>query len=279
MPRIVLLSMKRSGTNWFMDLVNRLPGVLAIREAFNPSGVFGIDKRDAVVRRALAHRLGLPDVTERSPQAIAFARDRPLEFLEMAEAASRSAGHTWFGVTIFEGQVADGALAAILAHPGTRTIVLVRHQLPRYVSLVKATQLSAWKSVDTTDYRPEIDVRGFAAEARRARAWFARALPLARDPVILTYEDHVLGGPERCLAALRDALPVAPGARTPEPWMRRQDRNDDVFAAVADGAGLRMALNSAGLAAEAFAYPIDGLTPREDFNRSEKDQTRNGLNF
>ena len=110
--------------------------------------------------------------------------------------------------------------------------------------------------------RPELPMEELTEAMTAAERWFGfieNALTETGTPVArLTYEEHVLGGPEVLLAALAEALPGfawTPGDPVPPSRLPRQDRTEDVFDRIANGAALRAELDAAGLAGAALGYP------------------------
>lgn len=258
--RLILLSAQRSGTNWLMDVLGRVPGVLCLRDAFNPRGVFGAAQRGGLALDAASHAFGVDGRGERDPALVDVARGNPERFLDVAEAAASARGLTWLGATVFPGHLPEDRLGVLLRRPGTVPVVLRRRQLDRAVSYAKARRIGAWRGVDTTGQRPEVDLRMVVDQLDLARQWFRHVgrLTAGLPAVRLTYEDHVLGGAERALAAVAGEVrdfPWEPGDPVPKPGLARQDITEDPFARVANGEALRADLAARGLLDQALRLP------------------------
>ena len=245
-----------------MDVVGRVPGVLCMREAFSPAGVFGLNSRGGVVGHEIAAHLGFPNIQERHPNLIAFARNDPEGVIEIAETAAAAAGYHWLGVTLMPTQIDGTNLKRLASAPDTHIVFLMRRHLPRFISLEKANAVGAWKYVDTTDVKPEVEIERLEVAIRNVEDWFALATGIIRDlglpSVTLTYETHVRGGPETTLAALSEAFPDfpwRPGDPVGNPITTRQDAEEDDFAKLGNGDALKAELTRRDLLETALSYP------------------------
>lgn len=259
MRRLLLISLPRSGSNWAQDLIGNAPNVLAVREVFGPEGAFGLTAAGGAGLAALRRATGFPHLTERDPRLTAFARGCPERFLAALEDAARGLDRDAISFTLFSAQLPWNETARLMAVPGTRTVLLQRRQLPRYVSLVKARASGVWKHADTTALRPGIDPDAFLAEAAAARDWFARVAAAAPgDSRRIYYEDDLAQGAPAAFRALRRAVPwlvPLPAGREPATTMMVQDGGGDVFDRVAGGPALCAALARSGDLGTALRYP------------------------
>jgi hypothetical protein len=254
---MVLISMQRSGTNWFMDIMGRLNSVLCLREIFNQRGVFGIDVGGGVLRPRFAELLDKPDVSERDAELIAYFAQNPIGAIDLIKDTARSSGRDWIGFTIFNAQLPAQTVAEVLSRPDVYPVLLKRQHLARYVSLLKARDLKVWKGIETTDLLPELDLNEFWKEVRRAEDWF-QTLITRNPPVELFYETDVQGGAEPCLSKLSAAIPGFPwqlGDPVPQAKTKRQDLSDDVFERFASGLETRRLLEDRGQLTAALSYP------------------------
>jgi hypothetical protein len=276
--RIVLISAQRSGTNRFQDLVGRSPNVLALREIFSRAGVFGLMASGNLPLQMLGRRLSVTGLSERDPRAVRFARDHPLELIVLLEDAARALGRDAISLTVMPGDLPDETLRAVLGHRHVTPVLLLRQQLARYVSLVKARHLGRWSRTETTQLKFPLDLPDFRAEAEAVETWFVQIAGLIGNGERireLRYEDDLLGDDARALERIRLTVPwLAPAEATPpRPRERtRQDLTADVFARIANGREIRAALGPSGVEA-ACAYPawrdrVGTLLPDRSISKS-----------
>ncbi len=264
MRRLLLVSLKRSGTNWLQDIVSQVPGVLGLREIFNPRGAFGLTTGKSIALQHLRNVLQDQTLEEASSELMGWIHADPLRALSELEECAREHGLNRMSFTLFAEQLPVPVVAALLCHPRTDVVILTRAQLPRYVSLLKARSLNVWKRQDTTGHKQVVDVHSFAAEARHARLWFSNVAMMlkkhhASQPLILSYEKHVLPGSAALLNAVKRSeleFPICDPKREIGSSFFRQDLNDNVFNAIENGPKLRMELEKADLLHEAFSQPI-----------------------
>ncbi|WP_114285522.1 sulfotransferase domain-containing protein [Candidatus Halocynthiibacter alkanivorans] len=264
MRRLLLVSLKRSGTNWLQDIVSQIPGVLGLREIFNPRGAFGLRTGNSIALKHLRNVLQDQTLEEASSNLMSWIHADPLRALSELEHCAREHGLNRVSFTLFADQLPVPAVAALLSHPRTDVVILTRAQLPRYVSLLKARSLNVWKRQDTTGFKPVVDVRKFATEARHARSWFNTVATILKQhqaprPLILSYEQHVLQGSSALLNELRQSelgFPTCDPKREIGSSFFRQDLNDNVIDAIENGPKFRMELEKADLLHEAFSQPV-----------------------
>lgn len=258
MRRLLLISRARSGTNLAQDLIGNAPNVLALREVFNPCGVFGLDAHGTCATSALQRLTGLPGLTERDPRAVAAARRAPLRLVATLEDMARELGRDGVSFTLFDGQLPRDDVARLVTARQTSVVLLARHALPRFISLRKTQVLGTWKHADTTATRPEVAAADLLRDMQAGRDWFAQVRALASAARRLRYEDDLAIDPAMAFERLRRAVPwlARPAyGRVPVVRMRRQDRETDVFARIANGPQLRCELDRLGVLDEALGYP------------------------
>ena len=260
--RLLLISAQRSGTNWAMDVLGRVPGVLCLRDVFNPRGVFGAAQRGGVVLAAAAEIHPTDGADERHPELVTAVRADPAGFLDLADRAAAGAGCAWIGATVFPGHLTDVDLDRLLDAPGTTALILRRRQIDRALSYAKARHVGAWKGIDTTGTRPAVAPATVLRQIALADDWFggigARLARLGTPCLRLSYEDHVTPGAEALLAAVAQevrSFPWRPGDPVPRSGLTRQDRTTDPFDRVANGTEIQSALRREGRLEAALRLP------------------------
>lgn len=262
MPRILLISQKRCGTNWLMELIGALPKTICFRDVFNPGGAFGLKPGRNAAAAAIAEHLDLPILEERDPDLIDFVRTEPELFLRFVEAAIQRKGCCWCGATIFDGHLSPQQFRSVISAKGTLVVLLKRRNLDRAISLKKARLTGAWKGLDTSEIRPEVTWQDVDNAIQESKSWFdfvEDCLQVNEIPFVeLRYEDHVLEGPEHVLlhlASHTSNFPWAEGEPVPIPSIQAQDLTRDVFERISNGAELKKALQEHGIFGEAMNYP------------------------
>ncbi|MFN4154621.1 MAG: sulfotransferase [Paracoccaceae bacterium] len=262
---IVVLAGPRSGSNFLCNLLEGMPGLIALSEVFNPRDIYGLNNHPAL-RQRLVERFGSED-------ALAHAfRMTPEEATDALMEATQDARLVL--IKVFPNQIHGAALRSILAKYGAGAILLMRRRLDQFISLNKALAQDMWHSAATTDLRPRIEVEPFLRWTAAMDGWIARTarscqqvgLPVAA----LSYErdlldpdpDSLAAGLAARLAVLRCGL--TPGTISKRSFFRRQDMTDDPFGKVVDGAILKDALASHGaldLALSTMHHPFDPVEP------------------
>lgn len=258
MPRLIVVSLQRSGTNWFQDVCGQVPGVLAMREAFNPVSVFGLHERKNLMLEAMRARFEDPRLEEASETIRAWVADDPLGAARTFEGVASEAGFGFVSYVLFSDHLPEEKARRLLTDTETQVVFLTRASLPRHVSWLKARMIGKWKRVDTTDLRPHVELDRFRTAAEADRAWFARVAEMRAalgmtSPLHLTFEEDVASGAEGVLSRLHEGILGFPAPPNDSPGSKffKQDRSTDVFATIANGKGLREALdkdNAHGLA-------------------------------
>src|SRR5690606_16000329 len=147
--------------------------------------------------------------------------------------------------------VDDDVLSEWLSDPTVVPVLLQRPFLPTYVSWLKAKLTDEWARRDTTDLRVEVDVDDYLEWQGRQIRWYERVERMlklnGRSAPALSFEEITNCPPPQMLSSLaRELDPLGlrlqlkPGSISPP--LRRQDRTEDPFARISNGADLKEAL-------------------------------------
>ncbi|MFN3642322.1 MAG: hypothetical protein ACK4TB_05280 [Gemmobacter sp.] len=259
---LLLISVPRSGTNFFCECVGALGGAVAYNELFNGRGAFGIKAGTAL--DSLSEHLGTTVDSPRDPALIRFFRSEPHAALDLLAADARAAGLGLMAYKVFPKQLPMPVLATLMQRPGTQVGFILRSRLDVYISYQKAQQQERWKNADTTDFQPELDAAAFLDWAAGADAWFdttsrmAAACGARRH--VWRYDSQIDVDKADLVAALAAELAAAGAGVTAPPAVgrtrhHRQDQARHPFRKVANGPALREALRAARRLRYARAEP------------------------
>lgn len=273
-PAVVFLAAPRTGSNYLMECMHGLKGLLVLQEVFNPEGAFGFGAQGALLD-AFAGLIGAPLINERDPRLIAHIARDPEAALAEIRAVAAAEGFAAVALKVFPGHLPDEVLKEkVLEDPGLAKIFIARPLLETYISYRKAQLTEGWWRRDSTEIRPELEIGAYEVWLAQTRAWYEGAQRAVLDAGQrfgwLSYADFAASNPVRVLdgmaAMLHDlGLPLARG-QVPAPKSFRQDTTADVFARIANGPAFRAALQQRGLLEISLAPPerlrAPGAAPR-----------------
>lgn len=253
---MVLFSGARSGSNYLVDILGKIPGAIALSEALNPKGVYGLNLYPEVEARLLRH-FGSEDALWRA------MRMTPFETLAtLLEAAPADVPVV---VKILPNQVHAKVLRRILQAHAVGAIFLTRRRLDQYISLRKAREGGEWFRADTTDLRPEVRCDAFLSWTTVLENWLAEMVAMCREAGIATafldYDRDLKNGTAQeiseriCRRMAPLQLLAGPQDLAGESWFTRQDREEDPFAKIGNGDALRADLERLGCLDEARTTP------------------------
>ncbi len=263
---ILIFAGPRSGSNYLVDILSKVPGAIALSEIFNPRAVFGLNLYPEIEAQVLAD-FGSEDELWR---ALRMAPDKSLSRL----LAAVPADSTVF-VKVLPNQAPKRALRRILQDHAAGAIFLTRNRLDQYVSLRKANEGGAWFRENTTELRPVAHLDAFLSWTTVLEDWQRDMTALCGETGIvrahLNYERDLKSSrpsdiAERLcarLAMLR--LAVTPDDLSEASWFTRQDTADDPFDKICNGADLRRDLARFDYLEKALTAPdLDAEPARQD---------------
>ena len=230
MAQLILeISGPRLGSTSFRRKLEGFGGILSVGELYHPKPDAHCDHVEALLEscRRLGHAPGSDGLALRR-----WAATAPVEAAEVALEAARAAGRPHVVVKAGLGNPGGPGLARVIDVHRPIGLLLLRAPIDQYISRQKALSLGAWRSVDTTEMRPRIDVAAFRAARRRQQNHYRMGLYLLRRagcPVaILRYEE--LYAEERDpLEVIRETFAEVgvslPPATSPTDDLARQDRS------------------------------------------------------
>jgi hypothetical protein len=256
--------MPRTGSSYYCDCLGTLPGVVMLREIFNPRGYAPVIKL-AGARRRLEAMLGseLAGADDRALHH--YFLDQPLEAIEALSAAAAEERAALMVYKIIGHQLERPKLEALLRQRRPRVVILVRRRLDVWISISKAQAIGKWHNRDTKDVEVEIDLGQFMEWSQASDDWYRYAVELTDQlglgAKILYYDRDVdRPFPELrrstigLLADLDIHLPRRGG--TALRIRSRQDARTEPFSKISNGAALRADLAARGLLDYALSPPL-----------------------
>lgn len=252
----IIFAGPRSGSNYLVGRLARIPGAIALSEVFNPRAAFGLNQYPEL-EAVLNEAFGSPEATLR-----AFRRT-PVEAVTQLLALAPGGGPVF--IKIQPSHIHSIAVRQILQEHGAGAILLTRNRLDQFVSLCKAQESSTWFGTDTTDLRPVADCEAYLSWVTRLETWLRDMVALCeatgKPAAYLNYErDLKTGSAAEIANRICDRLaplpfPVDPQNLADKSWLVRQDLGEDPFKKISNGAELRTELERFGLIDEALAAP------------------------
>lgn len=253
---VIVLGVPRIGSNYLFECLQSCRDIYVGSELFNPKAALGL----AYYKRlGLAHfstLLGreISDVFD--PGLIDYVRHNPGQALQDIRHLADTIACKSALLKIFDDHLDANVLQdQILADEDVVPVILRRTLLPCYISWIKARNTQAWVKTDHTAFKPTVDPADYLQWQSKTLAWYAdleSAVARHGQPQIdLTYEDIIAQRPLQLVTKLSGTLAHYGVTLTPpdadfDPPIPRQDRTDNVFDRVANGAELRNALEKAG---------------------------------
>ncbi|WP_428650061.1 hypothetical protein [Roseibium sp.] len=264
MPRhLILVSAPRSGSNFHQAILQQGLGNAAVfREMFNPAAPYGLESNGKDFRKLFEEETGFEVSREKRAQLAAFFRENPLYILEVLSGICDRLGFEFLSYTLFPGHVSAEVLQSVLYGNECSCIFLTRRRLQRYVSLLKAEQLGAWRLVDTTAEQVSVDLASFLEDSEQTDGWFqavsetavaagAKTRRVSYDAVLNQSPPTVQFGLQRALSGIC-GLPAMDLGSIKE---FKQDRQKDVYKSISNAGEVRTALTEASLRGYAFDEP------------------------
>jgi hypothetical protein len=260
---LILLSSGRSGTHLHQTMMRHgLEKAVVLGELFNPSSPFGLEAQTPEFIGMLEEECGIEVDLGKARVLANYVREDPVVFLNALSTVCDRLGYDYLCYSILPKQLAGRSIEDILFKFDCSCSFLTRERLARYISLVKARQLGAWKRVDTTSLKPEITVKGFLEDARATDDWFQflseRVLTAGLNVRHLSYGANLNQPAQTAFYSLQRtyqgicALTAFDFSLIPD---FKQEREADPFRSIANGEHIRDALQQACLLDYAFAEP------------------------
>ena len=260
---LIILSVERSGTNFFCECLGAFKDVSRFFEFFG-ANVFGLNANPDMHER-LGNILGMKADDQENPELVAELKDKPVRSLKVFSRVSKQIGKKLLTLKIFPGQIRFGALKLLLVGENKHVVFITRSRIDCYISFQKALMTSKWQNSDTTNLKPKIDVNDFLAWAKRTNEWYNRCEKhLKENSVpyqILSYEADI-DCPKDQLIEKQALILKGFGIEMDPPTMQakeiftRQDRTTDPFDKVENGAEFKAELEKLGRLKFALGKPL-----------------------
>ena len=260
---LILLSSGRSGTHLHQTMMRHgLEKAVVLGELFNPSSPFGLETQTPEFIGMLEEETGIEVDPGKAKALAGYVREDPVVFLNALSTVCDRLGYDYLCYSILPKQLPVRLIEDILFRFDCSCAFLTRERFARYVSLVKARQLGAWKWVDTTSLKPEISMDGFLEDAGPTDDWFQflseTVLAAGLDVRHFSYNADLNQPAQTAFYGLQRRyrglceLSAFDFSLIPD---FKQERETDPFRSIANGAHFRAALQQASLMAYAFAEP------------------------
>ncbi|MEM9795120.1 MAG: hypothetical protein AAF919_01435 [Pseudomonadota bacterium] len=158
------LSGPRVGSTAFRYALRGFSRIEALGELLNPRSFepYGWEEAFTAQARKAGH-----DIEDGIQAMRAFCVANPLEAVEIGLRTFDGLGAEYGVLKLAPGHLGAPLTDALLRRFRPAGIVLRRNPADQYISREKALSLRAWRGVDTTDIKPELEVGAFRAFRRR----------------------------------------------------------------------------------------------------------------
>ena len=263
---VLVLGMKRTGSNFLFGCLDQVQDFYTLREVFNAAGAFGMTTQARTGLRHFGARLGVALTSERDAQLCDHLHENPIDTITQLRGLAAGMGRSAVALKIFNSHIDDEILTeSILADPDVVPVILKRELLLSYISLIKARNANAWTRHDLTAVKPEIDIADYLDWQSETINWYQmleNALKRhGRAAIQLTYADFMSARPRETVNGLLEQLQQANVACGPvttdfDPPIPRQDHTENPFDRIANGDILQEALRKAGQLSVALHPPM-----------------------
>lgn len=264
-PTVAIISVARSGTNYFVSTLNKFNRAAAYFELFGDRGVFGILNHPTVAER-LSAIIERPVETADDPELVRVFRDRPALHLSLLNHCAAQTGYDWMSYKVFPDQVDIHKLKHSLLQDSTKVLFLTRSRLETYISLQKALSFGKWKNIETSDLRPAIDVDAFLSWAKHQTGWYTMLYAHVRSNdvpfEIVDYETQINVPQAELLRTCQGLLKRFgidadyPEDEAHKAVVTKQDKTKDPFDRIANGPQTRDQLVAKGQLEYALSAPL-----------------------
>jgi len=265
---IVFLGIPRTGTNYLFQCLRGFDQLMVLSEVFNPRAAYGFDHYGAVLRRHFGTIVQRDFRDQTDHRLVRHIATYPGDTVAQITALAARSGFAAVAMKLFPNQLSFEALQQdVLLNPQIVKVFVGRPMLECYISYRKAQLTERWRDIDTTDCKVDLALDEYRTWLVATQAWYdslqRQLIATGQHFGWLDYTTFTDCPPETALAAvIAELRPFNLGlslARTPTPTLVRQDRNEDVFGRIADGAGFRSAVTAAGLLAVSLKSPQRNL--------------------
>lgn len=263
---IVVLGVPRIGSNYLFGCLGQLDDLLVVKEVFNPSGAFGLETHEGLGLQHFNQTLDQDFRSIHDETLIDHLRSHPAEAIETLRALADANEKSAVVMKIFQTHIDQSVLEdRILADPDVIPVLQHRPLLACYISWIKAQRTQKWANHDVTDLKPDLCAQTYLDWQEQTIRWYRAvedAIYRHGKPVIYTgFDDVVSPEPHDMLRAF--AKQIDPFVKLSalrrnrfEPPNARQDKVDDVFLRISNGAMLKQQLVEQGQLETALRSPV-----------------------
>ena len=244
---IAIISVPRSGTNFFCDTLGEFTEIASLFELLNPRGVFGLERYPELLKSITA-TLGIDASKATDPTFIEKVAHQRHDFLAALRTAVAGIGLSAFSYKLFPEQIPYQVLENILTDRTKLFFFITRSRIDTYISYRKALELDEWVGKKTHDINIEITFDQFMEWATKIDAWYENAEKILREHdqrySIFSYDSDInVPKPtliEKQYFTLRSmGLDAAYPTSIAPPSFRKQDKIAGPFTKIANGEELK----------------------------------------
>tara|TARA_X000000368_G_C22900784_1_gene654009 strand:+ start:169 stop:966 length:798 start_codon:yes stop_codon:yes gene_type:complete len=171
--KICLITVARSGSNWFCNAVKNIDGIKGYYELFHPLQPYGLSNND-IEYLSKIHRdqFSYVDGSIDDNQFNKFRLSKPNMFLSTLLKLAQENNDKKIFFKLFNEHLSDNSLKKLHRNKSLHYIFLLRNILDSYISLEKASNLNKWNKVDTTDIKIEIDKSKLLSYQTKILKWY-----------------------------------------------------------------------------------------------------------
>ena len=261
---LVILGSGRSGSNLLCSMLATLQGNASFYEIMINDRI-PVPKSYATIIRTVLDGYGQSGDDLSVPEMLQARDADPMAFYDMLARATEAAGFASMSCKIFSHQISLDNLDILLRRPNLAVIFLTRRRIDRHISGMKGQITNLYARTDTTDLRPELNLRQFLRHSfkldQELDAMHARVVASGVPYGHLVYEQDLDIEPELRwgrVASVLDGLgrdPAFTGA-TKEDVYVKQDSNPDWRDKISNGFEVAAALAGFGLVDWAQSPPL-----------------------
>ncbi|MBF9001205.1 hypothetical protein [Vibrio nitrifigilis] len=189
--KLCIISINRSGTNYFCDSLNGFEQVYSAKEIFGEQGSYGIEGFFPDVINEMMAELNIKD-----DNPFSLRNSRPLIFTHKVTEKVINNGFELFSFKIFPNQLDNNIIIErFVKNSDYLKFLIVRSRVDVYLSLQKALLSGAWLKKNTTDIELKLSVDDFLKWCRVNDEWYNSVIDCLiknnQKFKIISYNNHI----------------------------------------------------------------------------------------
>ncbi len=189
--KLCIVSINRSGTNYFCDSLSGFDEVYSAKEIFGEEGSYGVEEFFPNVINEMQLELEAEE-----QDAISLRNSRPLIFVDKIAKQACWKGCNIFSFKIFPNQIDNKLIIErFVKNHDYIKFVIVRSRIDVYISLQKALLSGAWLKNNSTNIKLSLDVEHFLKWCDVNDQWYNNVISCLIENnqrfKIISYNNHI----------------------------------------------------------------------------------------